>query len=204
MLGVYLSNRAHLDNLSVLRSPTLNLMPILVRSPAGTDLLDSAKQVHEDLQAISTAERSAVALWEIRKWTGVGVDCFVNFLKLPETSEGTVVDGAVELEEITDESLQERAEVFASKSEEMFEMPEELAKLPEMDAYQVCPLESPAHVSMITDFSQHSVDLEVTVTDGRMNMGIFCAEAMLGLREAQGVLEDVRKALEELMAADKN
>jgi len=85
VLGVYLANRSHpIDVIGELAAPTVNMVPLRARSPLKTTMLASAKQIQKNLQAISTAENSYVGLWEIQEWTGVTVDCFVNFLKLPD------------------------------------------------------------------------------------------------------------------------
>ena len=88
VLGIYLSNRSHLLDLDRLAAPTLSLVPLLVRTPQQSSLLDLAKQVQADLQEISTAENSAVTLAEVYEWAGVRVDTFVNLLKLPERGRG--------------------------------------------------------------------------------------------------------------------
>lgn len=87
ILGVYLANRAHLAHLGELRAPTVNLVPLLIRSPIKGSLVQLAKQIQTDLRQIRMAQNSTAALWEIAQWTGVRVQSFVNFLKLPEQDE---------------------------------------------------------------------------------------------------------------------
>ena len=207
VLGIYLSNRSHLPDLSSLAAPTLNLVPLLVRSPESTGLLECAKQIQQDLGEIGTAEHSAVGLWEIVEWTGIRVDTFVNFLKLPDGNEMEDKEDAhgkhnVNIEEASDRRIAARSQVVRPPAG-TFEMPTELNEMKVADAYQVSPFFVPVAMSKIIDAYQHSVDIEATVANGELDMGIFCPESMLAQPDAEGVLEDVRKALEKLVGKSK-
>lgn len=84
VFGIYLANRSHpIEGLTALASPTLNLVPLLIKDVFSTPVVESAKSIQQDLRALSTLENSGVGLWEIFDWTGVVIDCFVNFLSLP-------------------------------------------------------------------------------------------------------------------------
>lgn len=48
--------------------------------------------------------------------------------------------------------------------------------------------------------TQHSLDIEVAVANGALGVGIFCAEEMVDLAQAQGIVHDIRSILEELCA----
>ncbi|OQO07881.1 hypothetical protein B0A48_06673, partial [Cryoendolithus antarcticus] len=183
VLGIYMANRSHLDNLSSLRAPTLNLVPLAVRDVRSKSLLDSAKQIRRDLQDIGTTVNSAVALWEVERWTGVTVDCFVNFLKLPDAEESISGDADIRIEGTNDGRFEQRAEMISRPGSDEFAMPAPLQGLPEMRAYK------------------HSFDIEATVRDGALDMGIFCPHALLGLKEAQVFVEGVRESLNELIEA---
>jgi amino acid adenylation domain-containing protein len=87
VIGIYLSGRSHIEHLSTLRSPTLNLLPLLVRSAGTVPLVQSARQIQHDLQMIGTLENSAASLWEIAALTGVRVDTFVNFQRLSDVAD---------------------------------------------------------------------------------------------------------------------
>lgn len=92
ILGIYLANRAlPLDGLATRAIPTVNLVPLRVRGALQTPLHESARAIQRDLHAIGTVENAGVGLWEIFEWTGVTLDCFINFLSLPGGAE----DGAV-------------------------------------------------------------------------------------------------------------
>jgi aryl carrier-like protein len=100
VIGIYLANRSHaIEGLSNVAAPTVNLVPLRVKAPLSTSLLENAAQVQRDLQEIGSLENSAVALWEIEAWTGVKIDSFVNFLKLPE-SEAESAKSGLEIREV--------------------------------------------------------------------------------------------------------
>ncbi|KAI6383104.1 hypothetical protein MCOR25_000292 [Pyricularia grisea] len=81
VLGLYLGNRDDQDSDQLPYHPTLSLVPLRVRrASVGRNLFDVATEVQRDLYNISDAGNAAVGLWEIQDWTGVQVDCFVNFL----------------------------------------------------------------------------------------------------------------------------
>jgi amino acid adenylation domain-containing protein len=112
VIGIYLSGRSHAEDLSELRSPTLNLVPLLIRFASTTPLVQSAQLIQENLQQISTLENSAVGLWEIAKWTDVKVDTFVNFQRLPDIVEETNHQGGrtmTKFELVEDDRLAPRA-----------------------------------------------------------------------------------------------
>jgi hypothetical protein len=222
VLGIYLANRSHIEHLPTLRSPTLNLVPLLVRSVSSTPLLDIAKQIQQDLQAIGSAENSAVGLWEIAAWTGVKVDTFVNFLRLPNTAEENENENehnneqnkVVQLEAIDDERLAVRSQLINPKNDGGgsvdFQIPKELSPLGDQSqtqdtsAYLVSSNNSLngltilAREPVLTLFLlQHSLDLEATLTPaGTLDVGLFCPAAMLGLPEAEKAVQELRTELE--------
>lgn len=86
VFGVYIANRFDpIPGLSTLAAPTLNLVPLKVRASTETSLRVTASQVQRDLQDIGTTQNAAVSLWEIDEWTGIKLNSFVNFLRLPVT-----------------------------------------------------------------------------------------------------------------------
>jgi amino acid adenylation domain-containing protein len=221
VLGIYLAGRSHIEHLPTLRSPTLNLVPLLVRSVSSTPLLDIAKQIQQDLQTIGSAENSAVGLWEIAAWTGVKVDTFVNFLRLPDAAEENEnehkngQDEVVRLEAIDDERLAARSQLINPKNNGEtqsvdFQVPKELSPLKgqsqtqDVSAYLVSyhkPPKGPdplAREQTLTYLPpQHSLDLEATLTPtGTLDVGLFCPAAMLDLPEAENSLEELRTELE--------
>jgi len=96
-IGIYLANRslpfAGVENAAV---PTVNLLPIRVRSPLEGEIVDVARQIQQDLQKVGQFANATASLYEIREWTGIKVDTFVNFLTLPDAEgvgEGDIKEG---------------------------------------------------------------------------------------------------------------
>jgi amino acid adenylation domain-containing protein len=85
VIGIYLANRSmairDIDRAAI---PTVNLVPLRISLPLQTEVLNMAAQIQYDIQEIGSLSNSNVGLWEIREWTGVRIDSFVNFLKLPD------------------------------------------------------------------------------------------------------------------------
>ena len=81
ILGVYLANRGlPIEGLSDKTVPVLNLVPLRVRKPYSSAILTSARKIQQDLQEIGNGNNALVALWEIKQWTGIVLDSFVNIL----------------------------------------------------------------------------------------------------------------------------
>ncbi|KAK5697898.1 NRPS protein [Elasticomyces elasticus] len=177
VLGIYLSNRSHVPDLDKLAAPTLNLVPLLIRSASEKSLLELAKQVQIDLGIIGSAQNSAVGLWEIAEWTGVRVDTFVNFIKLPEQSEDIEDEGGVAITELDERRTTEYARVAEPK-----------------DVGAKAPL-SGLEKTALGDAYLFSVDLEATVTHGALDVGLFAPEEMLGLEKGEKVLAELRDML---------
>ncbi|KAM3421179.1 hypothetical protein BST61_g1588 [Cercospora zeina] len=170
VIGIYIANRTHLPEVDQLPAPTLNLLPLRVKAPAQSSILDRAKQIDHDLRQISTAANSSASLAEIYRWTGVKVDTFVNFLKVPGQDEQSpnddgIVDGNGEWDG-------EVARVHETERAESFNMPPELQGFEVNGAYQ------------------HAVDIELAMKDGKLSIGLFCLEDMMSLGEAGNVVEE--------------
>lgn len=213
LIGIYLSNRSHIENLSELRSPTLNLLPLVVRSASTAPLIQSARQIQEDLQSIGTPENSAVGLWEIAKWTKARVDTFVNFQRLPDVVDddvGTDERTKYHLELVEDNRLAARSCVVDEENgngedhRAGFQPPKELSSTKKHmhDAYLVslgAATKHSAYRLLLTIVLQHSVDLEVTITpSGAMNVGLFCPTSMISLQQAEDALEALGDELQGL------
>jgi amino acid adenylation domain-containing protein len=88
VLGIYLANRSlpitGIENAPI---PTVNLLPLRVHTPLEQGTIEVAQQIQQDLQKIGEHANAAVSLYEIKEWTRVTVDTFVNFLTLPNTVE---------------------------------------------------------------------------------------------------------------------
>ena len=89
IFGIYLANRSHsIERLHKLAIPTMNVVPLKVGILSGPYHLEAmAEQIRRDLREISSLQNSAVSLWEIDDWTGIKLDAFVNFIKLPDQTD---------------------------------------------------------------------------------------------------------------------
>ncbi|KAF2097196.1 hypothetical protein NA57DRAFT_40954 [Rhizodiscina lignyota] len=144
VFGIYLANRSHaLDDLADLPMPTVNLVPLRVVAPASRSLIEVAIQVQQDLQEVSSVANSAAGLCEIEEWTGVKIDSFVNFLKLPDAGDGGTDrpveesgEVAVQITELNSRRSEGYGRVVDVSSEE-FENPPELKRNVVKGAYLV-------------------------------------------------------------------
>ncbi|CRG90441.1 Hydroxamate-type ferrichrome siderophore peptide synthetase [Talaromyces islandicus] len=174
VLGIYLANRSYaLEGLSDLVAPTLNMVPLRIRQ-VNAPAIESAHQIQSDLHDISRVEHAGVSLTEIMDWTGVKLDVFVNFLRLPESGNTLerVRISPFEPKDITPE-VSERG---SNEDVETLNRDEDLAR------------------SYTTD----CIDVEIAVRDGAMDVGIFGPEALLSAERAERILSDIRKELEQL------
>jgi amino acid adenylation domain-containing protein len=195
IIGIYLANRSHLDDLSSLAAPTLNLVPLRVRSPTRTSLAELAKQIQKDLQAISTPVNSSVGLWEIEAWTGVTVDTFVNFVKVPDNDDNVAGKQAIVMDQEAEQHRTEKRSHVSDTSGDNFIMPQELQHEVLKKIYKVNCL-IPRYLNMITNFSQRSLDIEATVADGALGIGVFGWEDMMDVEQAEGLIEELKIEIE--------
>ncbi|KAI7241594.1 peptide synthetase, partial [Hortaea werneckii] len=215
LLGIYLSSRTLLPSLEHLPAPTLNLVPLAIRAPRSKPLVALAREVQRDLERINDSPSSAedgdgegggnpssVGLWEIKQWTGREVDTFVNFLRVPGGHDDDGDSGrnlVREAESVADKRKGEgysrivRPEIGSSSKQQVeLEMKTTAAAGRGNDGV---PAEL-GGLEKIADAYPASLDLEATISpSGTLDVGIFCPEEMLGLQEAEGVLEALRRKL---------
>jgi len=195
VIGIYLANRSHSDELFDLRAPTLNLVPLRVRKPSCTSLSNLAKQIQDDLEQISQTPNALVGLWQIHAWTGVKIDTFVNFIKLPDSEDDTEQTStdkvAVSIEEVDDgRQTQARALVQQASNTTSFEIPQELQQNVTKDAYLVSHLESTSRHIMLT-LSQPSLDVEAVVKNGKLAVGLFGYGQMVDLEGGKNTVNSI-------------
>lgn len=136
IVGIYIANRSStITGLETL--PTVNLLPL--RISTALTIFESAKQIQEDLARISDARNVSTGLWQIYEWTGVKVSTFVNWLRLPEASDGKDEGEEMVGGDFTRDAEIERDEVVEGGNEE-FVVPGELEGREGIrDAYIVSP-----------------------------------------------------------------
>lgn len=207
VFGIYIANRSHLPGLDQLAAPTLNLLPLRVASPKRSTLIDSARRIDQDLRMIGSAENSAASLAHIAKWTGVKVDSFVNFLKLPEQDDNLHAQengiGEAKITETNDEWKDARSEVVdQGQSTNQFTMPKELQNFEAGTAYQVSQPSNfhPYIDDRLTFAPQHAVDVELSMSGENLSLGFFCLEEFFDLDQAEATIKEFAKELEVLAA----
>ncbi|KAK3315687.1 non-ribosomal peptide synthetase [Apodospora peruviana] len=177
IFGVYIANRAEVDERNVLPSPTLCLVPLRVKMDKRKSLIEVSAAIQEDLHMISASENVGVGLWEVKDWSGVVLDSFVNFLGAsPAQRRYTVVEDGnmmVALEDVTnedeDQALQDRG-----GGDDM-------------------PLrELPGNI-IVRDAYPDAIDVEVLVEGDCMTIGVFGSRERLG---EHGVVEMVSSITE--------
>jgi amino acid adenylation domain-containing protein len=196
IIGIYLANRSQLEDLSSLAAPTLNLVPLRVRSPTRTSIAELAKQIQKDLQAISTPENSSVGLWQIEAWTGVTVDTFVNFVKVPDNDDDTAEKQAIVMDQEAEEHRTEKRSHVSDAAGDDFVVPQELQHDVLGKTYKVSGCSEPRSSYMCTDLSQRSLDIEATVADGALGIGVFGWEDMMDVEQAEGLIEELKIEIE--------
>ncbi|KAK1540354.1 amino acid adenylation domain-containing protein [Colletotrichum paranaense] len=167
VFGIYYANRSSTKELAS-TFPTLNLVPLKVSLTADLDILQIAKDVQEDLHHISS--HAAVGLWEIKDWTGLEIDCFVNFLHLGEDSSEMPEIGNVSLEPIY--NLGETDEASSSSSSNDAE--ECSARWLKNNA--------------VKDAFPDALDVEASINAGAMDIGVFGASTKVSEDTAEGLI----------------
>lgn len=89
-----MANRHLIGGLESLPYPTLCLVPLRIRQPLELDIGSIADAVQHDIHLISSSSHLLAGLWEINSWTGITIDCFINFLSIPSPSDENEYNGA--------------------------------------------------------------------------------------------------------------
>ena len=87
VFGIYLANRGENDP-GAGTYPSLRLVPLRVVLRDSPGLFELAGAIQRDIHTISSPSHVEVGLWEIKDWTGITVDSFVNFLTAPPSVPG--------------------------------------------------------------------------------------------------------------------
>ncbi|KAL2134015.1 hypothetical protein VTI74DRAFT_1220 [Chaetomium olivicolor] len=158
VFGIYLANRTETSEPGASFYPFLRLVPLRVDLSEGASLFDTAVEIQMGIHTISTPANVEVGMWEIKEWTGVRVDSFVNFLGAPTTfAQG--VQRHVRLE-VMDEQAADR--VVMDQGDDGYTDLPELAGNAVRDAYP------------------DAVDVEVSLHGDDMTIGVFGSGVQLG------------------------
>ncbi|KAF2799981.1 hypothetical protein K505DRAFT_264797 [Melanomma pulvis-pyrius CBS 109.77] len=192
IIGVYLANRSlPIPHIAQAAIPTVNLVPLRVSTSHETDILETAAQIQYDIQEISSAANASVSLHEIHDWTGVQIDTFVNFLKLPDMETRTS-DSTREIEK--ERESEEGASISITPAGQWNEQVSRVKETPH-GAFEVPKEfeEEPVGAAYL-----HAIDVEATIRNGALDVGVFGPCDMICLEDAEGLVEDIRRELEVL------
>ncbi|KAK6216964.1 non-ribosomal peptide synthetase [Colletotrichum tabaci] len=178
VFGIYYANRSLAEDLED-TYPTLNLVPLRVSLGPDADLLQVARSVQEDLHLI--ASHSTVGLWEVRDWTGVEIDCFVNFLHLDDESTGTLKRGHAKLEPVSD----------VKKFESPVLSPDSGGDTNKCSARWLKD-------NAVLDAFPDALDIEASINAGSMDIGVFGASTKVSETTAEELVGLLSSFLKEL------
>ncbi|KAK1967425.1 amino acid adenylation domain-containing protein [Colletotrichum sublineola] len=168
VFGIYYANRSLAENLEG-TYPTLNLVPLKVSLQHDSDIVQVAKDIQEGLHLISS--HSTVGLWEVKDWTGVEIDCFVNFLHLDDESGGVLKHEDVCFEPISDTHDVERlGRRFGSN-----------------DYSTKCSTRW-LRDNVVRDAFPNALDIEASIAAGGMDIGVFGASSKISKATANEII----------------
>lgn len=190
IVGLYLANRSlDVEGLSDLMAPTFNIVPLKVKTALSTNILEAAREIQADLQEITRAEHCGVSLRDIHAWTGILVDCYINFLRLPDVEAGTVRT-----------KTQSGSEVEIRHAEgELREHAKALVRVEE----SISPYVREENVNEDdTRWCLPALDVEAKIDgDGTLAVGMFAPRDMFDEEGVSRLMEELRIALEDVAEA---
>jgi len=175
VIGVYMANRDQgVDNLAT--SPTINLLPLRVDTQLA--ILESAGLIQRDLAQIGEVENISVGLWDIAEWTGVKVDTFVNYLRVPGEGDEFRRDvrGSDETAK-TSNSEERKRDTVAEAGDVEFVVPRGLRD------------------NVVKDTYLPSIDVEVAFRDGALDVGIFGPTELMDEQAAEDIMTKLKEEL---------
>lgn len=197
IIGVYMANRAFaIDGLATVAAPTFNIVPVRVRSPGVTDIIDVAKQIQSDLLEISALENSMTALSSIADWTGLFVETVVNFVpSLPVQPDGqSGAQSAIRVVEAIEHNTPER---YTRPRD-----PQAAQTFKQGQGWDKDLMRGLEHVSPVTKmaYSEHCINVEGAIRNGRLDVGVFAPDTVLkDDKVASGVLGSLMRRIQEIV-----
>ncbi|KAF1837015.1 hypothetical protein BDW02DRAFT_186271 [Decorospora gaudefroyi] len=179
VIGIYLANRSlPIEGLASSPIPTVNLLPLRIASPLKHTIVDAATQIQSDLSTIGDTVNASASLYEIESWTGVRIDTFVNFLSLPDTDtkRGSVVN-TENIRIVPMEQWEHPVSRVSEMKRDSWHLPSELVH------------------ERVNEVYLNAIDVEATIRDGALEVGVFASTEMLGLRDGERLVEDIRKEI---------
>jgi len=197
VVGIYLANRASHPSTT---APTLCIVPLRIRMHDTMDddndvLFTTAKQIQADLEKISAREVVGTGLWEIREWTGVSVDCFVNFLM--DFSFSSAIDDddqRFEKSQIADGGVRILSDELANGSEH----PSDSEKAHEKNVAKNSMLfQTPQtlQANTVLDSYPPSIDIEAAVRNDALDIGVFGPASLVSKESAESFVSEMCRLL---------
>ncbi|KAF2398425.1 hypothetical protein EJ06DRAFT_532173 [Trichodelitschia bisporula] len=175
IIGAWMANRAlDVDGVGDAVEPVFNVLSLKVKNVFAGELWGPAEQIKDGLEEIGKGGRSLVGLGEVDNWkrtrgeTRKRVDTAVNFLG-----------------DLGGESGEGFSREVENKGDDEFQVPEELQgdwEYEDDDYYE--------------NAYQATLDVEVAVRDGNLDVGIFAYREMIGLEAAEGLMKELKMRLE--------
>ncbi|KAL6703327.1 hypothetical protein ACN47E_009745 [Coniothyrium glycines] len=176
IVGIYLANRSlPVPGIATAAIPAVNLLPLRIKSPLASAVLDVAAKIQGDLLEISAPANATTSLHEINVLTGVRVDTFVNFLSLPAERNEEGVEGAIGIELMNEwiGAISRTVPVETTSSGVMDEL----------------------RIERVNAAYLHAIDVEATIRNGALDVGVFAPSNMLDLEDGGRLIEDLRREL---------
>ncbi|KAI0505733.1 putative non-ribosomal peptide synthetase [Xylaria bambusicola] len=177
VFGIYLANRSSYPGLEDAPFPTLNILPLRVKTPLSRTIVAIATDIQKDIAEISRFENSTASLWEIHDWTGMRIDTFVNILSRPDVTSQT--GNPVTIQEITNEESSPAGGV-------------------DMSMHCV----TPDHESIASNVVRHAypeaVDIEIATCGNELDLGIFGPSSILSESQAKDMVAAILAEIEAL------
>ncbi|KAH6616759.1 hypothetical protein C7974DRAFT_51796 [Boeremia exigua] len=177
VIGIYLANRSlPVYGLSTAAILTVNLLPLRIQTPLSTPLINVAVQIQQDLQTIGEPAHATTSLFEISEWTGIKLDTFVNFLSLPD-AETESARPTVGVKITPKSSWQDAVSRVTPVDHGDWQVPQDLVNERVNAAYL------------------HAIDVEATIRDGKLDVGVFAPTEMMSLEDGEKLIENLRSEL---------
>ncbi|KAF2852767.1 nonribosomal peptide synthetase-like protein 2 [Plenodomus tracheiphilus IPT5] len=180
IIGVYLANRSlPIENITTAAIPTVNLLPLRVTSPRRRDIIALAATIQGDLQNISAPANALASLYEINDWTGIKVDTFVNFLSLP-------------VEDDDDDELYRSNRHIGLRPRKQWQEP--ISRISDVEMRHDTAQTALTN-ERVNRVYLHAIDVEATVRNGALDVGVFAPTEMLSLENGEKLVEDLKGEL---------
>ncbi|XP_014554506.1 hypothetical protein COCVIDRAFT_104780 [Bipolaris victoriae FI3] len=192
VLGIYLANRSLscTPDLPTAAIPTLNLVPLHISSPQSRSVVQSAKEIQAHLRDLNDTGIATTSLVEIEEWTGVKIDVFVNFLveldtpPPPPSSSSSSTQGDHRGVKIQPAEREEYRTQFSRISPIV---------QPDLDIEGL-------RNERVNRVYLHAIDIEATVREGYLDVGVFAPGDMISLEQGEEFVEGFKREVEKLLS----